>query len=396
MTGPRTGAGADPVNDRLPDPPAVGFVLEQTLGHVTHAQNLRSIISADPSLRAQWRLIPFETEGLTARIPGYRTNWTVRAGIRTRSAIASMDADDPLDALFIHTQVPAVLGGRWLRRIPTVVSVDATPLQYDELGEFYAHRKGSRPLERLKFHLNDRCFREATHLVSWSEWSKAGLVEGYGVPPEKVTVIPPGVDVSAWRAPSRRYDDRSPVDILFVGGDLARKGGTLLLDAVAQLALTASGSSPPVHLHLVTRSAVEPRPGVTVHRDLTPNSDELKALYHRADVFCMPTLGDCLPMVLSEAAAAGLPLVSTEVGAIPEIVVDNETGFLVHPGDLRGLTTVLRRLVDDPTLRQRLGQRAVEVVSARFDARKGAERLVAILRAAAGTDANKLKRSPSA
>ena len=47
---------------------------------------------------------------------------------------------------------------------------------------------------------------------------------------------------------------------------------------------------------------------------------ELIALYHAADIFCLPTLGDCLPMVLAEAAAARLPLVSTDVGAISEIV----------------------------------------------------------------------------
>ncbi len=80
---------------------------------------------------------------------------------------------------------------------------------------------------------------------------------------------------------------------------------------------------------------------------MQPNSPELIDLYHRSDVFCLPTMGDCLPMVLSEAGAAGLPLVSTAVGAISEIVRDGDTGYLVTPGDVPTLTGRLRDLVVD-------------------------------------------------
>ena len=57
----------------------------------------------------------------------------------------SSDAAGPLDAMFVHTQVPAILVPDRLRRIPTVVSLDATPIQYDELGAHYDHDTGSAP-----------------------------------------------------------------------------------------------------------------------------------------------------------------------------------------------------------------------------------------------------------
>ena len=364
-------------SDLLAHAPTIGFVLEQTLGHITHSANLRAIISTEPTVRAQWRPIDWDVDGLAARLPGFRDNWTVRAGLRARRAITDMHAATPLDALFIHTQVPAVLASSWLARIPTVVSVDATPLQYDELGDFYGHQQSSSGVEKLKLWTNRKTFQQAARLVSWSHWAKAGLVDGYDVPAEKVTVIPPGVDAAGWAAETTDRSTDGPVRILFVGGDLERKGGTLLLEAFRILRTESPMTE--VELHLVTQAPVQPQPGVTVHHGLTPNSAPLKALYHHSDIFCLPTQGDCLPMVLSEAGAAGLPLVSTDVGAIREIVRDGDTGFLVPQNDVASLVTVLRELVGSPELRQRQGNAAATLVGRQFDAVKNARHLLDVL-----------------
>src|SRR5262249_56403283 len=106
------------------DSPGVGFVLERSLGHTTHAANLASVLPTIPSIRAELRQVPYDVEGRAALVPVYNSNWTVRAGLRADRAIREMRAGGPLDALFIHTQVPAVLSQRWMNRIPTVVSLD--------------------------------------------------------------------------------------------------------------------------------------------------------------------------------------------------------------------------------------------------------------------------------
>ena len=134
-----------------------------------------------------------------------------------------------------------------------------------------------------------------------------------------------------------------------------------------------------VELHLVTGADVIPTRGVVVHHGLTPNCPELVELYHRCDLFCLPTRGDCLPMVLSEAGAAELPLVSTAVAGIPEIAVDGQTGLVVPLDDVAALTQALRRLVDEPELRARLGRAARELVDRDFDAVRNTERLVDLL-----------------
>jgi glycosyltransferase involved in cell wall biosynthesis len=191
-----------------------------------------------------------------------------------------------------------------------------------------------------------------------------------------VTVVPPGVDVELWRRADARDPRRARLGVLFVGGDLKRKGGDLLLEAAERL--RADPAVPPFDLHLVTRSEVEPRDGVVVHR-LSPNSPELIALYKSCDVFCLPTLGDCLPMVLSEAGAAGLALIATDVGAIHEVVRDGQTGLLVGPGDLDGLTAALRRVLTDEQLRRKLGEAAAEHVRSAYDAAANAAQLCELL-----------------
>ena len=366
-----------------PSVPRIGFVLEQSLGHVTHAANLRRVLPMEPSIRAELLDVAYDVDGLGARVPLFNSNWTVRAGVRARRGIGRMQRREPLDALLIHTQVPAVLCQRWMDRIPTVVSLDATPLQYDELGAHYGHQPGNERVERLKYRANRSCLHRAVHVVAWSEWTKRGVVDGYGVAPDKVTVIAPGVTPSLWTPPSLPTDtppvpEGGPVRILFVGGDLARKGGDVLLRAFAALrgALADRPGAPEVELHLATGTSVPPTPGVTVHHGLKPNSAELISLYHRSHVFCLPTRGDCLPMVLSEAGAAGLASVSTAVAGIPEIVRHGETGLIVPVDDTVALTGALRTLVEDPALRLRLGGHARHLVAEHFDAEKNARRLV--------------------
>src|SRR5216683_1416320 len=111
---------------------------------------------------------------------------------------------------------------------------------------------------------------------------------------------------------------------------------------------------------------------------------ELIDLYRRADIFALPSRGDCLPQVLAEAAAAGLPLVATPTGAVPEIVRDGENGFLVPIGSIARLASVLRLLVDDPALRRRMGRESMVMAAREHDAAANNLRIFDLMAAAAG------------
>ncbi|MCB9420713.1 MAG: glycosyltransferase family 4 protein [Ardenticatenaceae bacterium] len=357
----------------------IGFVIEQALGHVTHGQNLQKNVALDPSIDAKWVLPAWEAGGLAGLIP----NWTFRAGWQARQGIAGLQRQAPLDALFFHTQVTAVLATNWINQIPSIISLDATPMQYDELGEFYAHDPGPAWLENWKWKLNRNAFRTAKHIVTWSEWAKEGLVRDYEVPADKITVIPPGVNVQEWCRPQQRAGSpNAPVKILFVGGNLERKGGFVLLEAFRSLKtiLANDESESKIELHLVTKDQVDEEPGLFVYNNMQPNSAPLRQLYHDCDIFCLPTYGDCLPMVLSEAGAAGLPTISTNVAAIPEITLDGKTGYIIPPGDASSLVQALKKLVVDAGFRQQQGKQATEYVQQKFDAQANATRLLKLLK----------------
>ena len=228
--------------------PRVAFVMEQTLGHVTHARNLRAALAERPSLDPCWLPIPFGVTGAARLIPLYRGNWSVRASWRARRALRSALAHGPLDALLFHTQVTSLFSADLMRQIPTVISLDATPFNYDEVGASYGHRAANDGfLDRQKYQMNRRALHGAVALVAWSEWAKRSLVEDYGVDPARVRVLAPGASSAFFEVGRQRFAAQRPVGepvrLLFVGGDWERKGGPLLVEALAGLPAARGGST---------------------------------------------------------------------------------------------------------------------------------------------------------
>ena len=343
----------------------LGFVMEQTLGHATHAQNFAQWVAADPDVTPTWIQIPFLVSDRWERAPVVKNHWTLRASLRAREQVRAALRSERLDGLFFHTQVTALFAQHLMKKIPTVVSLDATPLNFDSIGTPYNHTPNEwRSVETLKNALNRRTFDRARKLISWNEWGKQSLLRDYGVSANKVEVIPPGIDLDRWHVP-RGASRSGLVRLLFVGGDFQRKGGNVLLTAFRRELMRDCA------LDIVTREDVntEGLANVRVHR-LDPNSPELLALYAGADIFVFPTLGDSLPLVIMEAMAAGLPVVATAVGAIVEEVEHGITGFLVPVGDHSALAETVRQLVADPDLRRGMGEAAKRTAGRLFNGAK--------------------------
>ncbi len=108
--------------------------------------------------------------------------------------------------------------------------------------------------------------------------------------------------------------------------------------------------------------------------------EEIFRLYREADVFVLPTWREGFPNVVIEAMAAGLPVVATPVGAIPEAIEDGRSGLLVPVRDAASLEAALRRLIDDPALRIAIGARARQRVEAVFAFESVIAQLAAIYR----------------
>jgi glycosyltransferase involved in cell wall biosynthesis len=285
-------------------------------------------------------------------IPVINRNWTIRASLQALEEVRKALRTQQFDALFFHTQVTALFAHGLMRRIPSIVSMDATPLNFDTIGRPYTHRPSRMPgIESLKNTLTRRSFARASGLVVWHEWGKKSLVEDYGAAPEKVAVVAPGIDMQRWNFPRHDLDARRRVRLLFVGADFARKGGPTILEAMKQ------SLSVECELDIVTRDRVDTTgiPNVRVHHGLGPNAPELMSLYEHADIFVFPTEADVLPLAIMEAMASALPVVTTRVGAIAEQITDGVTGCVIPPRDVNALTECALRLVRNPQLRREMG-----------------------------------------
>jgi glycosyltransferase involved in cell wall biosynthesis len=266
--------------------------------------------------------------------------------------------------------------------------MDGTPMYYAKHGLWYAHPAFDPDSisARWKKSITRSVYAGAFHLLPFSEGVRESLVEDYGIPEEKVTVLPPGVDMSRYVVPPRHErpgkDDSYRLKVLFVGADFPRKGGDLLAS------LAGREEFADLEFHFVTKSLVRPvGKNVVVHSELSIDSEELIALYRDADIFVLPTRADSHSLAMLEAMAVGLPAISTKIGALDELIIEGETGFLLPPDDIHGLANRLHTLVETPSLRLAMGRNARKRAEEHFNLAKNAEVILTMLEQAAMTRA---------
>jgi glycosyltransferase involved in cell wall biosynthesis len=203
--------------------------------------------------------------------------------------------------------------------------------------------------------------QNAACLFPMSNWARKSLNDDYNIPSARIQVTPPSLASTRWPKPANSAN--AVPQILFIGNDLKRKGADRLARWVNG---PLSGSC---HLHIVsTDSTCPPQgPDITFHGAVA-HDHLMSDLIPQMDVFCLPTLLDMSPFVLVEAAAAGLPIVASDLGGIADLVDTGKSGILVPPTDEDGFIAALSTLIEDKQLRQKMGQRAREIAAERFDA----------------------------
>lgn len=349
------------------------FAMEQALGHVVHTANIERVLRGEHDISPI--VIRIDRGSKRGSVRNWAlANWSVEASLATRRELRAQLSVGRPDAIFIHTQVASLLSRRIMRCVPTVVSLDATPLNFDTMADAYRHRTGNNAVEGAKTWINRRALRAASEVVTWSRWARASVVGDYDVPPDRVHVIPPGVDLHRFR-PRDGARDAGPLRLLFVGGDFERKGGRDVVEAVSHL-------GPSVELDVVSGSAADVMgaPGVRVHGAVAPNSDELHGLYRKADVFVLPSRGDCSPLAVAEALASGLPVIASNVGGLPELVVDGLNGVVVPIGKPRELAEAIRHLAAEPSLRAAMGERSRSLAVAEHDVETNCRAILDLMR----------------
>jgi len=353
------------------------FFIEYGMGHKTHHRFLEEHLDRDPRfdptlIRLYWmddladwlgryHLLPFADGGLDF------WTWCVFQFKRqqVRYLLRRYDPDE-LDLVYIHTQTAATSILDLPRHVPAVVSIDLTwKLAFQE------SRYHNSPLLRPTLDLEKRIFNRCDLVISFSDWAAASVIDDYGIPASKVKVVrngvtlpPPLTGLRNGHSPNghgkangnghvslngnghhanghsnghhHNGNGHSPnglhestADLLklgFIGNGFIRKGGDLLLkvhqEQFADLA----------HLTLVTGDPPRGAVGMQNVEVMTevPWIDLMTSVLPGFDLFVFPTRFDYSPYAVIEAMTAGVPVISTRVGAIPEMIEDGVGGFLIE------------------------------------------------------------------
>lgn len=202
---------------------------------------------------------------------------------------------------------------------------------------------------------------------------------------DKLRIVRCGVDPERFGQIERAGRSSEVTQLLCVGRLVPDKGQGILLEAVATLRargtdveLTLVGDGPDRH-SLQRRAAALGLSDVVTFAG-SVGQDRILDAYRQADVFCLASFAEGIPVVLMEAMSTGLPVVTTQIMGIPELVGHGESGLLVAPGDIEGLAEAIEGLAADPRLRARLGSAGRRRVQQRFSSATATAAMEAALR----------------
>jgi len=233
--------------------------------------------------------------------------------------------------------------------------------------------------------MQTRVARRLPRVLTVSESSKRDIADDHGVPPERIHVVPVGVDPELFaplpeiaRVPGRLITTAS--------ADVTMKGLSFLLEAVAKLRterhieLTIIGKAKADSAASRAISELGLADAVTFVSGVPDR--RIVELYAEAELAVVPSLYEGFSLPAIEAMSCGVPLVATTGGALPEVAGKHgETCFLTEPGDAEALAAVLQEALDSPEARDRVGRAGRERVVSQWSWRHTAERTVEQYRA---------------
>ncbi|UMR28362.1 glycosyltransferase family 4 protein [Massilia sp. MB5] len=224
---------------------------------------------------------------------------------------------------------------------------------------FYAQECGPLRQRLIRFIYN-RVSRVIVLSAAWKQWAHE-ISSNPHIEVVYNPVLPPPA-LPAW-------EERRPATVLALGRLCKGKGSYDLLAAAARLpphaapALRLGGDG---ELAAVEARAASLHLAERVQLLGWVSGKEKEAELAQARIFALPSYNEGLPMSILEAMAAGLPVLTTPVGGIPDAITDGVEGFLVQPGDVDGLAERLARLLEDDGLARRMGEAGRRKVLASF------------------------------
>jgi len=271
-------------------------------------------------------------------------------------------------------------------RIPLVATIHAT-----EYGRHQGHLPG--PMNKLIHQCEWWLTFESVRTICCSQYMMEQITDIFQLPPDKVDVIPNGIDAESFKHDvsidlyRRKYVPPGDKLVFFVGRLVYEKGVqtaieamTLIMNKVPNVTFVVAGTGP--HLNqlkaMVSAFGLEGKVKFTGHLD----TDALYAFYRSADLTVVPSLYEPFGMVVLESMAMGTPTIVADTGGLSEIVVHEETGLKFEPGNADSLAEAMLRILTDPGLSERITADAKAYLGDRYDWERIARSTIEVYRSA--------------
>jgi len=225
--------------------------------------------------------------------------------------------------------------------------------------------QSSRVVFEKQFEFEKAVYQSMERVFCFSAYLAKSMIEDFECDPDRVVVIGAGIntDESLIAKLDRTYASKT---ILFSGFNWSGKGGPVLLEAFTKI----KRQVPDAKLIILGPRLDSTPDGVECYGPLSKDDPDqlatIAAAYQRASVFALPTLADAFPNVIREAMAAGLPCVASNIGAVPEMVEDGVTGYLVPTRNSEELANRLLELIENPDLARKMGLAGYERYQRQF------------------------------
>jgi glycosyl transferase family 1 len=329
------------------------FVVNNSLGWKTMARHIEEQAASRPDMRFAFHRIEatFVQKVLTRTLPGLRRGLTSQTDLWSRHVKRHLGRDLRDGAFDVVVCMGQGIAYAVLQCVNTARTAVAVLL--DTTGASFA-----RDLAKdTTFDVNKATEEQAVYdqcalMLPLSSWAGHSLRSDYGVDSLRILVCPPSAKYIGLKSGKKT---NSPASVVFVGNDFNRKGGHDLVR------WHQSRLSQICRLHIISAKAPKGLSGANlVVHGLMDNHRLIHEVLPEADIFCLPTRHDMSPHALAEAQLSGLPCVSSDLAGIPELVVHNQTGLLVKPGNDEGFIEAISRLSTDADLRLSMAHSASE------------------------------------
>jgi len=194
------------------------------------------------------------------------------------------------------------------------------------------------------------------------------------VPEDKLSVIPNVTNFKIFQDRSHnRLSESNIIKVIFIGGEEAKRKG--IYDIIKAIQIVNENYRQNVLFTFLGRCNINELRTICKNKKIdnfikflgyVEETEKIKVL-KSSDIFILPSYAEGLPIAMLEAMAAGLPVISTHVGSIPDVIKEGVNGYLIKPGDYYALADRILKLAKDSKLRQKIGEKNKEKILMEYD-----------------------------